>query len=127
MPSRRIHQAHDLGRSEALRRVRRLLRGVADDFAGTAGAVRSGWSADIASFSFRAMGFPVSGTTIVNESAVLLSYSLPIVALPVAGRVDTLLRDRLRVAFAEPTAPTAPTGYTPPTAPDQSASQRPDL
>jgi len=79
-----------------------MLGGIAADFAGTAGPIRSGWSADIASFSITALGFPVAGTTIVDDSAVVVTYTIPLVALPVAGRVDTLLRTRLRTCLDAP-------------------------
>jgi Putative polyhydroxyalkanoic acid system protein (PHA_gran_rgn) len=94
MPGMTIEVPHSLGNEEAKRRIEGLLGDVKREFGDRITDLEEKWTGDQATFSFRAMGFGVSGTLAIEPSLVRLSGKLPMAALPFRGRIEQVIRER---------------------------------
>jgi hypothetical protein len=96
MPSYQVAVAHQLGREAARSRVETFLESVQRDYAAHISNVQGGWTGDALQFSFTATGLPISGTMLVDESAVQVSGPLPFAAVLFRGRIEQTIRDELQ-------------------------------
>jgi hypothetical protein len=94
MPTINVSVPHQLGVTEARRRIVQLL----DENRGSLGAkvsdLQESWRDDGGSFAFKAMGFPVSGDLQVQPTVVGIELKIPFAALPLKGRIESELRTR---------------------------------
>lgn len=101
MPKLKMELPHTLSLDEALRRVKGLLEDVRTKNAGEISNLHEDWNGNIDSFSVStALGFSVSGTIEVTKSTVKMSLDLPFIALPVRGRIETMIRERAERSLA---------------------------
>ena len=88
MPSIKLSVPHKLGADEAKKRIQNLISETRRQFGHNASDVKESWKENHGEFSFRAMGFAVSGTLQVQPSTAELEIHLPFAALPLKGRVE---------------------------------------
>jgi hypothetical protein len=91
MPRLSLTIPHTLGREEATRRIKEQLpkaRELASD-------LEEHWQDHTLTFSFKAMGFKVSGTLVVEDSAVQLELDLPLAAMMFKGMIEQRARQEI--------------------------------
>ncbi len=120
MPRYRTEVAHDLGRAEAVARLKATVewaRGFSD--------IRGSWDGSTLSFSLSVQGIGMSGTVDVEEDALKLDSRLPLIAMPFAGWLPRLARNALQPRPAAggtlPAAPEAGEGGRDPAGTESSA------
>ena len=92
MPKMNVVVPHRLSQEEALSRVRGLLADLTRQYGGQISDLRERWSDGRGEYSFRAMGFNVSGTLDVRPAEVELVGDLPFAAMPFKGRIEDAIR-----------------------------------
>lgn len=85
---------HRLSAQEALARIKCLLGGVKEQHADKISDLKEGWRGSVGSFSFTAMGFAVSGTLTVSRGEVDLDATIPWMAIPFKGKIESVIRPR---------------------------------
>jgi hypothetical protein len=91
MPRYRTEVAHDLGRAEAVARLKATVewaRGFSD--------IKGSWDGSTLSFSLSVQGIGMSGTVDVEEDALKLESRLPLIAMPFAGWLPRVARNALQ-------------------------------
>jgi hypothetical protein len=94
MPDIRVSIPHQLGKPEALKRVRTLLTNVKRNHGDQVNNLQERWHDNGARFSFNAMGFDVSGELIVGEREVTVTGKLPWLAGMFKGQIEDTIRDQ---------------------------------
>jgi Putative polyhydroxyalkanoic acid system protein (PHA_gran_rgn)/Galactose-3-O-sulfotransferase len=106
MPRYRTEVAHDLGRAEAVARLKATAewaRGFSD--------LKGSWEGSTFTFSLSVQGIGVSGTVDVEEESLGLDCRLPLIAMPFAGWLPRVARTALQPRSARSeAAPTAEAG-----------------
>ncbi|MGD0264868.1 MAG: polyhydroxyalkanoic acid system family protein [Candidatus Methylomirabilota bacterium] len=100
MPKLDMTVPHRLSQDEALRRIQGMRGEVKTQFAGKISNLHEDWSGSSGTFSFSAMGFPVSGTLAVRPSQVELSVDLPLAAAFFKGKIEATIRERAEALLA---------------------------
>lgn len=93
MPKLEIVVSHTLPPNEATKRVQTLLGEVKTQFSDKISDLREHWNGNTGTFSFKAMGFAVSGTLTVRQREVQLVGDLPFAALIFKKKIETTIRD----------------------------------
>jgi hypothetical protein len=78
---------HELGRTEARRRINDGFGQLAGHLGGAAGALSKTWEGDRMRFSLQAMGQAITGTIDIAEREVKLEVLLPGILGMIAGKV----------------------------------------
>ena len=78
---------HELGRTEARRRINDGFGQLAGHLGGAAGALSKSWEGDRMRFSLQAMGQAITGTIDIAEREVKLEVLLPGILGMIAGKV----------------------------------------
>jgi hypothetical protein len=95
-----VHVPHQLDRDSAVDRLRAYSSQLRGDFAGQVTHVEETWDDNgVATFSFRMMGFRVSGVTTTREEAVVVAVDLPFAALPIRGLIEREIKNRIQMAL----------------------------
>jgi hypothetical protein len=100
MPRIHLSVPHALGQEEAKRRVTNLLAESRAKFGAHASDVTETWNGHMNNFSFRALGFSVSGTLEAQPSQLVIDIQFPLAALPFKGRVESEILSRARELLA---------------------------
>ncbi len=100
MPTLKASVPHTLGIEEAKKRITHLLTDVKAKFANVATDVQESWNGPNANFSFKAMGFPISGVLRVEPAVVHVEIDLPFAALPFKGKIEEQITNRARQLLA---------------------------
>lgn len=100
MPSIKLSVPHKLGADEAKKRIQQLIADTRKQFGHTVSDVKESWTDRRGDFSFRAMGFSVSGILKVEPTTADLEIQLPFAALPFKGRVEKEISNRAKELFA---------------------------
>ena len=100
MPTIKLSVPHRLGTAEAKKRITNLIADARAQFGASAGDVQESWTGDTNYFSFRAMGFSVSGNMTVRPDAVDGELKLPLAALPFKSRIESELATRAKTLLA---------------------------
>lgn len=100
MPSIKFSVPHKLGAVEAKRRIANLIGQTRTQFGDKVTDVNERWIADRGEFSFKAMGFPISGVLEVKSDAVDGELNLPFAALPFKSRIEAELSGKARELLA---------------------------
>ena len=100
MPSMRIVVPHSLTQDEAMGRIRNLLAEVKNDYGDKVTDLRENWTGNGGDFSFKAMGFGLSGTLAVTPSEVEMNGKFPLAALPFKSRIESMIRTRAEQLLA---------------------------
>ncbi len=91
---------HQLGPEEALRRLRKKLDSVRDQFGGQVSDFRENWSENELAFGFSAVGMKIAGTVAVEASNVKVAAQLPFAAAMFKGLIEQRIRDELDAVLA---------------------------
>lgn len=85
---------HSLSQEKALNRVKNLLGQVKNQFADKISDLNENWDGNVGTFSFKAMGFAVSGTLTVTPAEVKLEGTIPWAASLFKGKIQDTIRER---------------------------------
>ena len=88
---------HQLGRTEARRRIENGFAGIVQQFPASSGALQQRWDGDKLVFSLTTLGQTVSGTVDVLDASVTMEIELP----GVLGMIANGLKGRLQKAGAK--------------------------
>jgi hypothetical protein len=100
MPSMTITVPHQLSQDEAMRRIQNLLSEVKRDHGDRVSDLTETWSANHGEFSFKAMGFSLSGRIDVKPDEVVMKGNYPLAAMPFRGRIESMVRERAEKLLA---------------------------
>jgi hypothetical protein len=85
---------HELGRDDALQRLKGLLGDMKQQYGDKVTDLQENWTDAGGTFSFKAMGFKLSGTLNVTDTEMQLDGELPWAAKPFQGTVEATIRER---------------------------------
>ena len=94
MPKSTINVPHQLGKDMALTRIKDILVQAKAQYGDKISDLQEDWTNEGGSFSFRAMGFKISGSMTVTDSNVEILGDYPFAALPFKGTIEATLRER---------------------------------
>jgi hypothetical protein len=100
MPKIDLSVEHKLTQEEAKKRIANLLADCRNRFAGQISDVAESWHGLVNSFSFKAMGFAVSGQLDVQPAQVRIELNLPWAAIPIKGRIESEILTHARQLLA---------------------------
>jgi Putative polyhydroxyalkanoic acid system protein (PHA_gran_rgn) len=101
MPTIKVSVPHSLDPQEAVQRIQSIVRDVKGQFADRVSDIQEEWTANSGRFSFKAMGFAVSGTVDVDDREVRIQSNLPFAATPFKNRIETVLVERARALLSQ--------------------------
>ncbi len=96
MPRLSMQVPHTLGREEATRRIKEQLAKASQQVSD----FEEQWQDHTLAFGFKAMGFGVSGTLVVEDAAVQIDVTLPLAAAMVKGTIEQRLRHEIAAVLA---------------------------
>ncbi|MCA9835065.1 MAG: polyhydroxyalkanoic acid system family protein [Thermomicrobiales bacterium] len=94
MPKTEIAVPHNLGKDEALNRLQGMLSSVKENYGNQVSDLHENWTADGGSFSFKAMGFKISGELTVTDDDMRVNAEFPWAAKPFQSTIETAIRER---------------------------------
>ncbi len=94
MPKSTVSIDHSLGKQEALDRIKGMLGQVKENYGSQVSDLEENWTDNGGSFSFKAMGFKISGDLTVTDSKVLVDAEFPWAAKPFQSTIETTIRER---------------------------------
>lgn len=94
MPKTELVIPHSLGKSEALNRLHGMLASVKENYGSQVSDLSEEWNDDGGTFSFKAMGFKISGDLAVSDSDVRTEVEFPWAAKPFQSTIETAIRER---------------------------------
>ena len=100
MPSSKVTVQHQLGKEEALRRIKGLLGDAQKQAGDQISDLHEDWTDDGGSYSFKIRGFTVSGSLEVRETDVEIDVDYPLAARPFKGKIEATLRERAQGLLA---------------------------
>ncbi len=100
MPKLSVDIPHALGQAEALTRVQGMLNQLKTSYGDQISNLQERWNGPNGEFSFKAMGFDVSGDIRVGDKDVAMSGNLPLMASPFKGQIEQRLREEAEKLLA---------------------------
>lgn len=94
MPKTTVVIPHSLGKDEALGRLKHLLEDMKERHGSQINDLQEHWTHDGGTFSFKAMGFKISGKMEVSSTDVKIDGEFPWAAKPFQGQIEGAIRDR---------------------------------
>lgn len=94
MPKTDITIPHSLGKNEALTRLQGMLASVKENYGSQVSDLQENWTGEGGTFSFKAMGFKISGELIVADDDVRIDAEFPWAAKPFQSTIETTIRER---------------------------------
>lgn len=94
MPKSTVTVQHELGKEEALGRIKGILGQAKEQYGDRISDLQESWHADGGTFSFKAMGFKVGGQLLVTDRDVQITGDYPFAAIPFKGTIESTLRER---------------------------------
>ncbi|HVL25268.1 MAG TPA: polyhydroxyalkanoic acid system family protein [Thermomicrobiales bacterium] len=94
MPKTSIAIDHQLGQEEALSRLKGMLAQVKENYGSQVSDLQENWHDNGGDFSFKAMGFKISGDLAVTDSKVMIDAEFPWAAKPFQGTIEATIRER---------------------------------
>jgi hypothetical protein len=94
MPKSTVSIDHSLGQDVALERIKGMLGQVKENYGSQVSDLREDWTDNGGTFSFKAMGFRISGDLTVTDSKVMIDAEYPWAAKPFQGTIETTIRER---------------------------------
>jgi len=92
---------HETKRTEAVTRLRTFSDRIRDEAPVEVSEVEENWDdSGNLSFSFKAMGFKISGSMVTCEQKVTVAGDLPFAALPFRGVIETQIAEKVREAVS---------------------------
>ncbi len=96
MPRFTSEVEHQLGKDEALLRLKKLLEQVRRQYSEFVTELNGDWADNVLTFSLKTYGFKIDGTLTVDDQLAHLSGSLPFAALPFRGKIEQSIMSELR-------------------------------
>lgn len=94
MPSSKVTVEHNLGKDEALSRIKGVLS--SSDISD----LQKNWTDDGGSFSGKIMGMDVSGSVEVSDTNAEIDVSYPMAARPFKGKIESTLKEKAESVLA---------------------------
>ena len=94
MPKSTVSIDHSLGQEAALERIKGMLSQVKENYGSQVSDLQEDWTDNGGTFSFKAMGFKISGDLAVTDTNVLIDAEYPWAAKPFQGTIETTIRER---------------------------------
>lgn len=94
MPKSTVTVPHQLGKDEALERIKTILVKAKEQYGDRISDLQENWNDQGGTFSFRAMGFKISGNLDVTDTDVRITGDYPFAAIPFKGTIEATLRER---------------------------------
>lgn len=94
MPKTDITIPHTLGKTEALNRLQGMLASVKENYGSQVSDLEENWTDQGGTFSFKAMGFKISGELAVSDDNVRIDAEFPWAAKPFQSTIETAIRER---------------------------------
>ncbi len=94
MPKTDITVDHSLGKEEALKRLHTMLSSVKENYGSQVTDLQEQWTDNGGNFSFKAMGFKISGDLVVTDTQVRVDAEFPWAAKPFQSTIETTIRER---------------------------------
>jgi hypothetical protein len=92
---------HEVQRDEAVTRLRGFSDRMREEVPVEVTDVEEKWDdAGNLSFSFKALGFTISGSMVTTENKITVDGKLPFAALPFRGAIESQIADKVREAIA---------------------------
>lgn len=95
MPRWTMETEHQLGREEAIRRLKEKFVETRRQYGEDVDELEERWEDHTFRFGFRALGMKVAGTITVDEDRVRLDTELPMAAMLVRGMIEQRVREQL--------------------------------
>jgi len=96
MPTLNITVAHQLTQAEATERLKKKRTEIQDQNTYTVTDLKENWTTpDSLEFSFKILGFSLTGKVESQESAVQIVVSLPVAAVLMKGTIESQVRREL--------------------------------
>lgn len=99
MPSFGVEVNHDLGKDNAIDRLKNFIESIGSKYKDQLKDVEQSWNANIMDFTFRSMGQTISGAMIVNDDNVKVDGTLPFIAMAFRGTIENSIRTELEKAL----------------------------
>ncbi len=96
MAKMEVSVPHNLGQDEARKRIDNFLAELKKQFGTQVSDVNESWSGNKGSFALKAMGMSLDGNITVNENNVTVDGSLPMMATPFKGTIESTIRENLQ-------------------------------
>ncbi len=100
MANKTLVVAHKLGEVGALARIRGLLPELKQKFSDKITDLSENWNNNTGTFSFKAMGFKISGTLTVRPTEVELVGDMPFIASMAWGKFEPKIREEAEKRLA---------------------------
>lgn len=94
MPKTDLNIQHGLGKTEALNRLHGMLASVKENYGSQVSDLQESWTDQGGTFSFKAMGFKISGELAVSDDNVRIDAEFPWAAKPFQSTIETAIRER---------------------------------
>jgi putative polyhydroxyalkanoic acid system protein len=91
--------AHNTTKTDAKKRLKGLLKGLAKRHSDVVSEVEERWDGDLLDFGFRARGMKAQGTMKVTEDEVVVEGRLPLLARPFESRIKSAIEKEARSLF----------------------------
>lgn len=100
MPNFQVEVPHQLPRDEAASKLRQFSDQAREQMPAEISDLQEDWDDNgNLDFSFKAMGFKVSGQMVSSSETVVISGNLPFAALPFRGLIEQKLVERIQLAL----------------------------
>ena len=96
----KISVPHALQPEEAVRRIKNLVGDVKKQFADKVSDVRENWNGSNGQFAFKAMGFEIAGTVMVDNQEVRIESDLPFAASMFKSTIERTIQEKARELLA---------------------------
>lgn len=94
MPKTEVSVPHNLGKDEAIQRLQGMLSSVKENYGNQVSDLQENWTADGGTFSFKAMGFKISGVLTVTDDDMRVQAEFPWAAKPFQSTIEAAIRER---------------------------------
>ena len=96
MPAFQVEVPHQLGRAQALERLKAFLPAIAEKYKGQISKIDGEWAENVLNLTLTTFGLSISGVMTVDEDAVRLKGQLPFAAIAFKGKIERDIASALK-------------------------------
>ena len=100
MPSFQAEAPHELGRDEAIDRLKGFMDKVEQEYKSQVSGLESDWAENVLSFALTTYGFTIKGQLSVEEDTARIEGKLPLAAVAFRGKIEKSISQALESALA---------------------------
>ncbi len=100
MPEFKTEVPHQLGKEEAVLRLKSFVEQVRDRFQDQLDNADGAWLDNVLDFTLNAAGVRITGKLTVEESRAYVAGQLPLIAVPLRGMIERQIASQLQSALA---------------------------